>query len=148
MAGSFVVEGRSEEATGTGEEPEVLMPGDVLGEGCIVRGAEVVRAVPSSPASLPTTPMPGTFLPTANQDRETRYEVIRKLGTGSYAVVYLVKEFVSCSSSHAQEVDDVFAPARTDTSKARKYGKEYAIKVLSKKNLAGDELGVQMTEVR
>lgn len=145
--------GEEDESENEDEDVVIFRNGDVIGEGCTVSG-EVVRAVSPSPA----TPGPTSASPKA------KFEVIRKLGTGSYGFVYLVREVLPSSASASSkpkardvfddESDDLFSfglGLETGISRNRektRYGKEFAIKVLSKKNLDEDELAIQMTEVR
>ncbi|KAF8893851.1 kinase-like domain-containing protein [Infundibulicybe gibba] len=67
----------------------------------------------------------------ADSHLAVEFEVVRRLGTGSYAVVYLV-----------QELDGQLL-SRPDTV----YGSKYAIKCLSKANLDDEALAAQMSEV-
>ena len=91
------------------------------------------------------------------------FEVVRKLGTGSYAVVYLVREVLSrktmlvpSSTLSSEDGHGVAAVGRMDMSddglvreeEDRIYGQEYAIKVLSKANLDQEALDAQLFEVR
>ena len=81
----------------------------------------------------------------------TEFEVFRKLNAGSYAVVYHVREVLSRSPPFE---DDHFYPGGClefdDVSVSRsppiKYGREFAIKLLSKADV--DEEVAQLTEVR
>lgn len=200
---------------GNGNGLEVLKEGDIIGQGSLLRG-QVVRAVPPTVPS--TTPTTKGGLPALHAG--ARYEVVRSLGAGSYAVVYLVKEilpsptaagpavtapgtparsymglglqpFTSATSSDVFDEEDVFGLVHqqqpspvlslsnslrstshrsaggnvrrssllkpidehsnnnnsSSASPVTKYGREFAIKVLSKSNLDEDELAVQMTEV-
>jgi hypothetical protein len=171
---------------------EVLRPGDIIGQGCLLHG-EVVRVVPGGSSSNASA--------TGANKLGTKYEVVRSLGTGSYAVVYLVREILppppppkdkdgdvfdedvfglvqppqspfgvyslttrslsnrsatTRRSSLLKPIEDRPSPTPTSplsatslspTSPGYTYGKEFAIKVLSKSNLDSDELAVQMTEV-
>lgn len=87
-----------------------------------------------------------------DEEPATEFEVVRQLGTGSYAVVYLVREVLSrpppSEDGHMpmmgpMELDDKFV-RRPETA----YGREYAIKCLSKANLDEEALAAQMSEVR
>lgn len=123
---------------------DVLAPGDLVGDGLPLQGETIVR-VPISSSE-----------PRADYDDPAKeFEVVRMLGTGSYAVVYLVREVLSrpCSPASDDEHgvavtgsmemdDDYFARHR-----AVEYGREYAIKVLSKANLDRDALDAQLFEV-
>lgn len=69
-------------------------------------------------------------------------EVVRVLGTGTYAIVYLVREVLYDpykDSSKDQTFDDY--------QEEIEYGKEYALKCLSKKDLSDELLLVQRSEV-
>lgn len=77
------------------------------------------------------------------------FEVVRRLGAGSYAVVYLVREVLyrpppsddgHMSTVGLMDMDDKFRPSTV-------YGREYAIKCLSKANLDEEALAAQMSEV-
>lgn len=73
------------------------------------------------------------------------FQVVRRLGTGSYAVVYLVREVTSripiSDDGHVGVLDlDPSPPPIV-------YGRNFAIKVLSKANLDSDALTAQLTEV-
>lgn len=81
---------------GDREDIEVLREGDVIGSGCILQG-QVVRSVHSMQSSHLNA--------TNDYFGGKRYEVMRKLGTGSYAVVYLVREILQHPSSS-------YSPAR------------------------------------
>lgn len=167
---------------------------------------QVVRAVHSPTSAFATkkevlhSSMPPVMRPSA------RYEVVRSLGEGSYAVVYLVREILTPLAPSASapgtnapgtparghlslqtygltsaspsgdvfEEDDMFSPLPTSTLRTSShrsqtvrrpsllnpisespsspppvpvYGRSFALKVLSKSNLAPDELAVQLSEV-
>lgn len=80
----------------------------------------------------------------------TEFQVIRKLGTGSYAVVYLVREVLSRTTpsedGHCGTLDLADAP-NGDKSYVS-YGREFALKCLSKANLDEDALTAQLSEVK
>ncbi|KIP02956.1 hypothetical protein PHLGIDRAFT_111449, partial [Phlebiopsis gigantea 11061_1 CR5-6] len=128
---------------------DVLSPGDVIGEGSDLQG-QLVRRV-----SVLGEP----------QDEEQpakTFRVVRKLGAGSYAVVYLVQEVLrlgdieetdeECESDggdldmsmdgHDRDEVCVVKERRSEPV----YGKEYAIKVLSKANLDEEALSAQLLE--
>ncbi|KAK7035218.1 hypothetical protein VNI00_011985 [Paramarasmius palmivorus] len=121
---------------------DVFAPGDIFGEGTMLQG-ETVRRVSFDSGSdkAPEYEQPA---------RE--FEVVRRLGAGSYAVVYLVCEVLSrpppsdgnLSMMGSMEFDD--SPASRPSQQIQ-YGREYAIKCLSKANLDEDALAAQMTEV-
>ncbi|KAH9938922.1 kinase-like protein, partial [Amylocystis lapponica] len=63
---------------------DVLSQGDLVGEGLSLQG-ETISRVPRTPSE-----------PRVDYDEPAKeFEVVRKLGTGSYAVVYLVREVLS-----------------------------------------------------
>ncbi|KAH9920075.1 uncharacterized protein B0H18DRAFT_957254 [Fomitopsis serialis] len=122
---------------------DVLSQGDLVGEGISLQGETIVR-VPISSSE-----------PRADYDEPAKeFEVVRTLGTGSYAVVYLVREVLSrpCSPpsddehgvavAGSMEMDDGYFARHH----AVEYGREYAIKVLSKANLDRDALDAQLFE--
>jgi hypothetical protein len=122
----------------------VLSQGDIVGEGIPLLG-EPLRLVSNRFAE---------HVPAVDhQEPVTEFEVVRKLGTGSYAVVYHVREVLSRSPPSE---DDHFYPGGRlefdDVSLSRspptEYGREYAIKLLSKADLDEEELAAQLTEVR
>lgn len=113
---------------------DVFIPGDFVGEGCLLQG-EPIRLV-----SLGVSP------PTAEQQPSAEFQVKRTLGHGSYAVVYLVQEVLShppCEDNYMSTIGEM----DFDPSSKIQYGREYAIKCLSKANLDEDELAAQMSEV-
>lgn len=79
------------------------------------------------------------------------FEVVRKLGTGSYAVVYLVREVLSrpipSDDGHATALGRMDLDDGSFGNQSTEYGREYAIKVLSKANLDEDALTAQRFEV-
>ncbi|CAL1707680.1 unnamed protein product [Somion occarium] len=132
---------------------DVLSAGELVGEGLSLQG-EIVRKVP----------IPAPHSDCANEDPAPEFEVVRKLGTGSYAVVYLVREVLGrtiVSGSPSSSVDGhIAAVGRMDfdsesedghgfirkEKEERIYGREYAVKVLSKANLDEDALEAQLFE--
>ena len=119
---------------------DVLAPGDTVGEGCFLQGEQIRLLSISSHRHdpQPTDPAP-------------QLEVIRRLGSGSYAVVYLVKEVLSRPAPSEDGHIDV-GPFDLDGHSSGPsqtvYGRKYAIKCLSKANLDTEALGAQLTEVR
>ena len=119
----------------------VLSQGDSVGEGSLLQG-ELVRRVSIGPGIAPTRS--SDYKEPANE-----FQVVRRLGAGSYAVVYLVKEVLSrpppSDDGHMSTIGQMELDSRlSDTV----YGREYAIKCLSKANLDEEALAAQMTEVR
>ena len=112
---------------------DVLAPGDTVGQGFLLQG-EPVQLVSSSHTEL-----------------AREFEVIKQLGTGSYAVVYLVQEVLSrpvhSEDGHMSTIGPMELDTTTKPVQDIVYGREYAIKCLSKADLDQDALAVQMSEV-
>ena len=113
-----------------------------VGEGLRLLG-EPIRAVPVR--SAPPSPAP--------QDPATWFEVVRRLGSGSYAVVYLVREIISTGDDRAPADDlqlafgdELELDVPPSAPPAVVYGREFAIKCLSKANLNRDALEAQLFE--
>ncbi|RPD78274.1 hypothetical protein L226DRAFT_456926 [Lentinus tigrinus ALCF2SS1-7] len=118
---------------------DVLSQGDLVGEGLYLQG-EIVSRVPISSSE-----------PRVDYDEPAKeFEVVRKLGTGSYAVVYLVREVLSrpvpSDDGHAIAVGRMDLDDGSFGNQSTEYGREYAIKVLSKANLDEDALTSQLFE--
>ncbi|PCH43574.1 hypothetical protein WOLCODRAFT_90362 [Wolfiporia cocos MD-104 SS10] len=132
----------SRDSSNSSATMDILSQGDLVGEGLLLQGETIVR-VPISSSE-----------PRVDYDEPAKeFEVVRRLGTGSYAVVYLVREVLSRSTSPSS--DDVHGAAvagRLDMDDsyfarpATRYGREYAIKLLSKANLDQDALEAQLFE--
>jgi serine/threonine protein kinase len=79
------------------------------------------------------------------------FQVVRRLGTGSYAVVYLVREVMSRPPSNPVSDDGHVGILDLDLSPTSSppivYGRDFALKVLSKANLDDAALTAQLTEV-
>ena len=120
---------------------DVLSQGDLIGEGLTFQGETVVR-VP-----MPTRVYESGF--DDEQELAREFEVVKRLGAGSYAVVYQVKEVLS----RRDHSDDGCFGGRMDgpngeqSTEWREYGREFAIKCLSKANLDEEALEAQMAEV-
>jgi hypothetical protein len=116
---------------------DVLQPGDVVGEGVVLQG-ETIRLVSPIEAKDSTEPA-----------RE--FEVVRRLGAGSYAVVYQVLEVLEralpSEDGHSSMMGHMDLDGKHSRSPSTKYGREYAIKCLSKANLNTEALTAQMDEV-
>jgi serine/threonine protein kinase len=137
---------------------EVLQQGDIVAPGALLQGEPIhLLSIPSAfgPSFSATTAED-----TAQDSGPVReLEVVRRLGTGSYAVVYLVRELLDRPSSDGDnsseegllgpiDLDAPLADIEHPGSKtASRYGKEYAIKCLSKANLDEDALYSQLSEV-
>jgi len=120
---------------------DVLAPGDVVGEGFPLQG-EYLRLVSSNDTNGAVD----------LQEPAQEFEVIKQLGTGSYAVVYLVQEVLyrppSSDDGHMSTIGVMeFDNKVAGSSGATVYGRKYAIKCLSKANLDEEALALQMTEV-
>ena len=108
---------------------DVLYPGDFLSTDGDLQGEHIRLVSASISAAQPAH----------------EFQVVRRLGTGSYAVVYLVKEVL-----YRPPIDDdpsVIGTLDLEPSQPIEYGGEYAIKCLSKENLDPDALAAQMAEV-
>ncbi|KAJ7594754.1 hypothetical protein C8J56DRAFT_448170 [Mycena floridula] len=120
------------------EIDDVLFPGDVVNQGGLLQG-EPIRLVSIGSNALPE-----------HEEPAKEFEVVRRLGAGSYAVVYLVREVLYrpplSDDGHItvghMDMDDKFCRRPTTV-----YGREYAIKCLSKANLNEEALAAQMSEV-
>jgi len=116
---------------------DVLLPGDVVSQGGLLQG-DPIRLVSIGSNALPE-----------HEEPAKEFEVVRRLGAGSYAVVYLVLEVLyrppPSDDGHItvgqMDMDDKFRRPATV------YGREYAIKCLSKANLDEEALAAQMSEV-
>lgn len=127
---------------------EMLGEGDVVGNGLMVNG-EMVTAVDHGRPPVLGGPQNGA---------QARYEIVRKLGSGSYATVFLAREILS-EPVPATDSDLPFVWNGSDDAHAdpdvtirtpgpgRKYGNSFAIKCLSRASLTTPEsLAVQMLE--
>ena len=119
---------------------DVLAPGDFVGQGGSLQGESIrLVSIGDSPSVLDHYREPAT-----------EFQVKRRLGHGSYAVVYLVQEVLY----RPQPSDDGHMPTMgmmeldSPSSPQTLYGREYAIKCLSKANLDEEDLAAQMSEVR
>ncbi|KAH9961490.1 hypothetical protein BC827DRAFT_1267507 [Russula dissimulans] len=114
---------------------DILSPGDIVGEGIPLQG-ELLSLIPNHPPNY--------------HQLAREFQVVRKLGTGSYAVVYLVREVLS--RSPPSEDDHIYPSGRLELDDAAstrpptEYGRDYAIKLLSKADLDQEELLAQLTE--
>ena len=116
----------------------LLAPGDIVGDGFFLEGEPIRLVSNGAPAH-------------SHREPANEFQVIKQLGTGSYAVVYQVQEVLSrhgpFDDSHVStigitEFDNESAP-RTQTV----YGRKYAFKCISKANLNENALAVQLSEV-
>lgn len=121
--------------------PDILFPGDVIGQGLYFHG-ERVRLLPISASHH-------------NGDDDLnapsiKFEVVKALGTGSYAVVYQVRQILSGYPPSAEDLSPISAVNFDDIPSSPapvRYGREYALKCLSKADLDKDALSAQMFEV-
>lgn len=79
------------------------------------------------------------------QQPARRLEIVRKLGSGSYAVVYLARALLW--DPEVDGVDSEDGEAGIEFGAEPVYGQEFALKCLSKHNLSEDMLQVQKFEV-
>ena len=119
---------------------DVLSQGDLVGEELSLQG-EIISRVPISSSE-----------PRVDHDEPAKeFEVVRRLGTGSYAVVYLVREVLSRSlpsdDGHVAAFGRMDLDDGSPGTQSTEYGREYAVKVLSKANLDEDALTAQLFEV-
>ncbi|GLB37279.1 putative protein tyrosine kinase [Lyophyllum shimeji] len=123
---------------------DVLAPGDFVGEGGTLQG-ETIRLVPLGPAAAVASSS-GT---PDHEEPAVEFQVKRRLGHGSYAVVYLVQEVLSrpqpSEDGHMSTIGMMELDNQSPTEIV--YGREYAIKCLSKANLDEEDLAAQMSEV-
>ncbi|KAG7090889.1 hypothetical protein E1B28_009969 [Marasmius oreades] len=120
---------------------DVFSPGDIFGEGTKLQG-EIIKLVSIGVApDRPHTP--------EHETPAREFEVVRRLGAGSYAVVYLVVEvlFRPPSEEGGMSVVGGLEMEGKPRPAPIQYGREYAIKCLSKANLDEDALAAQMSEV-
>ncbi|KAF9780975.1 hypothetical protein BJ322DRAFT_1011736 [Thelephora terrestris] len=119
---------------------DILFPGDVIGQGLYLYGERVrLLPIPASQRNVDD----GLNAPSI------KFEVVKALGTGSHAVVYQVRQILSSYPPQTEDLspisavnfDDIpFSPTQV------KYGREYALKCLSKVDLDKDALSAQMFE--
>ncbi|THH15630.1 hypothetical protein EW146_g4874 [Bondarzewia mesenterica] len=118
---------------------DVLAQGDIVGGGIPLQG-EPIRLVSIQARSSVAV----------HEQPAQEFEVIRKLGTGSYAVVYLVREVLSRFAP--SDDDHIYPGGRLELDEVTvgrpsiEYGRDFAIKLLSKANLDEEALAAQMFE--
>ncbi|KAF8621528.1 hypothetical protein AX15_007700 [Amanita polypyramis BW_CC] len=122
---------------------DVLAPGDSVGEGSLLQG-EALRLVTVGPEYA-------LFRSFDYKEPAREFEVVKRLGTGSYAVVYLVQEVLfrrpPSEDGHMSTIGQMDLDGKVSRHAETVYGREYAIKCLSKANLDEEALVAQMTEV-
>ncbi|EMD33559.1 hypothetical protein CERSUDRAFT_117678 [Gelatoporia subvermispora B] len=121
---------------------DVLLPGDIVGEGVYLQGELITRVRICADA---------VAQPSGDSDGPAReFEVVRKLGTGSYAVVYLVREVLwrppISDDGHCAAVGRMDMDGSPSGTPMIEYGREYAVKMLSKANLDEEALAAQLFE--
>ncbi|KAF9038336.1 kinase-like protein [Hymenopellis radicata] len=121
---------------------DVLFPGDFVGHGAQLQG-ELIRLVSIDSKEPPPSP--------SLDEPAQEFEVVRRLGAGSYAVVYLVREVLyrppPSEDGHVAAVGAMEMDSHGSKGPSTVYGREYAIKCLSKANLDEEALAAQMSEV-
>lgn len=120
---------------------DILFPGDVIGQGLYFND-ERVRLLPISAGHH-----------SGDDDLNApsiKFEVVRALGTGSYAVVYQVRQILSGYPPQTEDLSPISAVDFDDIPSSApspvRYGREYALKCLSKADLDKDALSAQMFE--
>ena len=106
----------------------VFSPGDFVGDGGFLQGEQIHLVSCSLTAAQPAS----------------EFQVIRLLGIGTYAAVYLVREVLYRPSENGH---GSIIGAMNDDDDIIEYGGDYAIKCLSKINLDDDVYAAQMAEV-
>jgi len=134
--------GKSSSASSTVED--VLVLGDFVGEGGTLQG-ETIRLVSIGGTS------PHPFEAYDYREPAVEFQVKKRLGHGSYAVVYLVQEVLYrpplSDDGHMPTMGMMELDGKIASHPQAVYGREYAIKCLSKANLDEDDLAAQMSEV-
>lgn len=121
---------------------DIFSTGDLVGQGSLLQG-EPLRLV-SIGTSSHLFDHDEDYLEPAKE-----FEVVRRLGAGSYAVVYLVREVLYRPPPSDEGHESTLGHMDLDDGSrlSTVYGREYAIKCLSKLNLDEEALIAQMTEV-
>lgn len=117
--------------------PDPLVPDDVFAPGDAVKEGGLLQGEPIRLVSIGSNPLP------PDEQPASEFEVVRRLGAGSYAVVYLVLEVLY----RPPPSDNGHTLGQMDGFPSTVYGREYAIKCLSKADLDEDALAAQMSEV-
>lgn len=117
---------------------DVLFPGDFVGQDGFLQGEKIRLVLNHSGSGL-----------SDYQEPAQEFQVKRRLGHGSYAVVYLVQEVLYRPQPSEDGHTSIVGMLELDNVKATDavFGREYAIKCLSKANLDGEDLAAQMSEV-
>jgi hypothetical protein len=115
---------------------DVLSPGDLVGEGYTIQGEFIVPI--SRPSHSPHSPL-------------QEFEVVKTIETGTYAVVYLVREVLSRPIPSVEGLlllmGSMDIDADPDPAVSVEYGRHYVIKCLSKADLDDDTRAAQLAEV-
>ena len=120
---------------------DILFPGDAIGQGLYFHG-ERVRLLP--------IPVSHRNVVDNLNAPSLKFEVVKALGTGSYAVVYQVRQILSSYPPYMEDLSPISAvnfDGLPSSSTSTRYGREYALKCLSKADLDKDALSAQMFEV-
>jgi len=116
----------------------LLTPGDIVGDGLFLKG---------EPIRLVSNGVPDH----SHRDPANEFQVIKRLGIDSYAVVYQVQEVLSRHGSSDDGHMSTIGIAEFDNESAPRaqtvYGRTYALKCIPKANLDHDALAGQMSEV-
>ena len=120
---------------------DALFEGDRLGIGLMHEGHAIVDALDDSQAS--ETPSQSLHSPL---DDGIQFEVVRRLGYGSYAIVYLVREVLYDDTTTTEEDEYLFAASSAAPKAGPVYGREFALKCLSKADLTVEQMQVQKYE--
>lgn len=124
----------------------MLFSTDALPDGALIG---VGHSIQDEEMKLVEIPMP------ADQQPAETLQVQRRLGTGSYAVVYLVREVLPLNSG-SQQRSDSFLNYNDDSDGSCStspiapptvLGREFAVKCLSKSALDAEGLEAQLQEV-
>lgn len=131
----------------TEQDLNSLQEGDRLGIGLSHEGYPVVDALIESTTTSTSSPQS----PFRSPDDGIQFEVVRQLGYGSYAIVYLVKEILY-EPDHEHGDHDLFPHHDEEDGDGTMiqektiYGREFALKCLSKRNLTDEQIRVQKFE--
>jgi serine/threonine protein kinase len=135
---------RSAKSSASSIIDDVLAIGDLVAQGGTLQG-ETIRLV--SIGGAPSRPDDAADY----EEPAKEFRVKKRLGHGSYAVVYLVQEVlfrpVPSEDGHMPTIGLMELDEKPSAYSEPRYGREYAIKCLSKANLDEEDLAAQMSEV-